>query len=344
MIWIRGDANKDIGMGHVMRCLTVAEVLRDRGEEVCFLLASEDAVPLLQKKGFSYLVLHSDYRQPEEELEQLEELLVAHTPALFLADGYFFTPAYYEVVGKHTKVACFEDMGQVDPKVDLLINYNIYADEALYPERHAKAYLCGAGYIPLREEFTRESAPDSMDIRETARKVLLTTGGADRYNLAGQILEYALEHPESSNLEYYVVSGAANHHLPVLQALENKYKNIHLCVAVEQMAELMKSCDVAITAGGSTMYELSAVGVPFVCFSFAENQQKLVDTYGENGWSAYAGNYLTREQTMIPEMIESIMTLVSDSGYRRRLSQNLRTLVDGKGAWRIAQALLNLCE
>ena len=340
MIWIRGDANKDIGMGHVMRCLTVAEALRGLGQEVCFVLASEDAVSLLQKKGFPYMVLHSDYRHPEEELQQLEELLEIQKPALFLADGYFFTSAYYEAVGKHTKVACFDDLGQADPKVNLLLNYNIYATEALYPGKNAGKYLCGVGFVPLRKEF----ADVTYEVQEEAKKVLLTTGGADKYNLAGQILECAMEHPEASKLEYYVVSGSANNHLPSLQALESKYENITVCVAVEQMADLMQSCDVAITAGGSTIYELSAVGVPFVCFSFAENQKSLVDTYGANQWSAFAGNYMQDGGAMVPQLIRTLVTLVSDFKQRKNLSETLRGLVDGNGAMRIAEEIMKICR
>ena len=340
MIWIRGDANKDIGMGHVMRCLAVAEALRDLGQEVCFVVASEDAVPLLQTKGYPFIVLYADYRQPEMELPRLEELLATHKPALFLADGYFFTSAYYETVSKYTKVACFDDLGQADPQVDLLINYNIYASEDCYKEHNAKKYLCGAAFVPLRKEFSHVP----YQVCEKATKVLLTTGGADKYNLAGQILEEAMGHPEASKLEYYVVSGRANHHLPSLQALENKYENITLCVAVEQMAELMKSCDVAVTAGGSTIYELSVVGVPFLCFSFAENQQKLVETYGANRWTDYAGNYLTDGNVMITDLTKKIVTLASDFKHRKQLSETLRGLVDGNGAMRIAQALTTLCK
>ncbi len=67
MIWIRADANQEVGSGHVMRCLSIAEALRRQGQQVCFLTADERAAGLLEARGMEFKALHSDYRCMEGE-------------------------------------------------------------------------------------------------------------------------------------------------------------------------------------------------------------------------------------------------------------------------------------
>ena len=74
MIWIRADANREIGTGHVMRCLSIAAALNKLGQQVCFLTADQGAAALLAAKGQAYRVLGSDYRRMEGELPILEKL------------------------------------------------------------------------------------------------------------------------------------------------------------------------------------------------------------------------------------------------------------------------------
>lgn len=96
MICIRADANKKIGMGHMMRCLSVAERLRRMGEQVCFLTADESAVALLQDRGYEVRVLHTDYFRMEEETKNLLEALEELAPHTVLIDSYFVTKSIWK--------------------------------------------------------------------------------------------------------------------------------------------------------------------------------------------------------------------------------------------------------
>lgn len=341
MIWIRADGGKEIGTGHIMRCLSIADALRQMGEQVCFLLADTAVVPILEKRMQPYRVLDSSWRNPETEFARLREMFKAGGGDVFLADSYFVTAEYLGRVREYMPVCYVDDMGIRDLPVDLLINYNIFADRAIYglgETEGSTAYLLGTEYAPLRREF--QGIP--YEVRKQARKVLLTTGGSDRYNLAGRILELALKDPVAGQMEYCVVSGAYNEYLPGLRLLESANENIHVYSNVECMWELMQSCDIAVTAGGSTMYELSAVGAPMICFSFVDNQERIVEGFRRRELVCYGGDYLAQGERMLAEVVENIARLRQSRELRARYSVRQRQLVDGKGALRIAGKLRDM--
>lgn len=343
MIWIRADANKEIGSGHVMRCLSVAAALQECGEEVCFIVADEGAEALLKDRGQAYRILHSAYDDMDGEWEQLDRLFQEQRPGLVLVDSYFATRDYLRRLRERVKTVYMDDVPRFAYPVDMVINYNIYGDSLPYMENAAEERqecLLGVAYAPLREQFQNSA----YEVRPKAENVLVTTGGSDKYNLAGQILESVLRDDRTGKLHYHVVSGAFNPHYPVLEALAEEHGNIHLYRNVSDMAGLMKRCDVAISAGGSTMYELCAVGVPTLCFSFVDNQEQIVATFLEKGLVAYGGNYLVEKEAFAGKVTKALAMLAGSVTLRQQYSQKERQLVDGQGVRRIAQALIHLAD
>lgn len=339
MIWFRADGGREIGMGHIRRCLSVSAALQELGGQTCFLVANDAAVSLLDAQGQDYRVLNSSWQNPEGELKTMLPMLRESGKGVFFADSYYVTAEYLRQIGELMPVCCMDDMGISGLPVDLLINYNIFATQSLYTMGDGKTnYLLGTKYAPLRREFQNAYQP----VREKAERILITTGGSDRYDLTGQILRNALQKPETKDLEYCVVSGPYNEHLPQLLEMERKYGNVHIYSNVTRMSELMQFCDIAVTAGGSTMYELCAVGVPILCFSFVDNQEKIVEEFRKRRIVRFAGNYLTQKEQMIPLLTEQIAALHDSVELRRSCSEKERELVDGQGAWRIAERLCKI--
>ncbi len=339
MIWIRADANSEIGTGHVMRCLTVAKEMQKSGNEVCFILADEFPVKMLSDNKMSYKVLHTKYDRMEEELPLLCQWMEQDGPQLLLVDSYFVTKEYFEQIGRYTKVAYMDDFGHTEYPVDVLINYNIYGDKLPYRGNMTKEsvqLLLGTEYAPLREEFRNTGYLP----RKEAEHVLVTTGGSDKYNLAGLIVEKAMKNAKLCGLHYHVVSGIFNQNAEFLKRLEVTYANVHVYQNVTDMAELMKRCDVAITAGGSTMYELCAVGLPMIAFSFVENQEKQIETFVEKEIIGFGGNYREQQELMTEDVLRCLLSLVSSYEERKKYSERGKHVVDGQGAHRIVDKLL----
>ena len=382
MVVIRADANSKIGMGHVMRCLSVADALLKRGEEVLFVTADDTPVPLLTKKGIPYRVLHTDYADMEAELPELlavlrELTLRAESPEMvlpqmpsqgaespdaalaqkntsILVDSYYVTEKYLAALKKRITTIYMDDIYAFSYPVDMLINYNIYGEEMGYEKDAAFAdtkLLLGTEYVPLREEFSAGAgyvqsrkvlSLGAANVTPAADGgILITTGGSDSFNLAGQLLMEAMKYDALKEKEYHVVSGSLNPHIGELQALAQKHENIHIHCNVTNMAELMAESEVALSAGGSTLYELCAMGVPVIAFSFAENQERLVQTFVKRGIAQYGGNYRTDGNKMIQNTIAGLETLLEDENLRTEYREKARTLVDGKGAGRIAEAILS---
>ena len=309
MVVIRADANSKIGMGHVMRCLSVVDALVKCGEEVLFVTADDTPVPLLTKKGIPYRVLHTDYADLEAELPKLWEVLrelpqgaespeaaLAQKNTSILVDSYYVTEKYLAALKKRITTIYMDDIYAFSYPVDMLINYNIYGEEMGYEKDAAFAdtkLLLGTEYVPLREEFSAGAGyvqsrkklspgaenvmPETERLLQTAGQgrmaadggILITTGGSDSFNLAGQLLMEAMKYDALKEKEYHVVSGSLNPHIGEQQALAQKHENIHIHCNVTNMAELMAESEVALSAGGSTLYELCAMGVPVIAFSFA---------------------------------------------------------------------------
>lgn len=380
MVVIRADANSKIGMGHVMRCLSVADALLKRGEEVLFVTADDTPVPLLTKKGVPYRVLHTDYADMEAELPKLwnalselpqgpgvPEAALPQRNTFILVDSYYVTEKYLAALKKRITTIYMDDIYAFSYPVDMLINYNIYGEEMGYEKDAAFAdtkLLLGTEYVPLREEFsagagyaqsrkelsaeTENVTPAEDRLHQTAEQgrtadggILITTGGSDSFNLAGQLFMEAMKYDALKEKEYHVVSGSLNPHIGELQALAQKHENIHIHCNVTNMAELMAESEVALSAGGSTLYELCAMGVPVIAFSFAENQERLVQTFVKRGIAQYGGNYRTDGNKMIQNTIAGLEKLCGDEALKTEYRRKALQLVDGRGAERIAEALLS---
>lgn len=338
---IRADGNAGIGGGHLMRCMTIAKAAADRTgnrDGVCFFCADGDGAEMARAHGFRAQTLHTDYRDPEMELPVWERLWAAADKAaedgVILVDSYYVTDAYLRTLRTYGRVYLMDDMQNHAYPVDGLINYNVFADRVRYNALYSgekTQLLLGEAYVPLRRQF--------KDVEYgTARRVqnvLITTGAGDADNLAGAVLDI-IERPE---LQYHVLVGRFSPHFEEWRRRAREKSNLQVHYDVQDMAGLMKRCDLAVTAAGSTVYELAAVGVPLICFSYAENQELLAEYIGRKHIAGYAGAWhLDAGRTA--ERIRLLFDgLCEDAHKRQGFCAAERALVDGRGAERLAAAL-----
>lgn len=342
MYIIRADGNTVIGMGHVMRCLSVADALRERGIMPIFLLADNACQDMIQERGHQVHVLGTDYRNMESELPLIRTFLEAAPKKqqrhVILVDSYQVTQTYYKELGKLAGVACLEDMGEAYP-VDLLINYNIYAPSLHYNDKITHATLLGTRYQPLREEFQQNIV---YSVRDKITDVMITTGGGDALFATKAFMECFLKCEELKDLRYHIVSGPFNTHAQELHWLYDARENVEVHEHVSCMKELMRQCDVILSATGSTIYEVSALGVPLIAFYFAANQQQGAERLSEITSVINCGNFAEKPQETVEMAKKTLLRCLKDRSYREALYREERQLVDGRGAARIAAALEEL--
>ncbi len=345
MTGIRVDGNNQIGLGHIMRCLTIAKALKKQGEDVLFILADETCCGLIEGNGFARCVLNSDYSDLEKETDELLSVLKKHKINRLLLDTYFVTPYYLETLREELVTFYIDDVGAFDYPVNMLINYNIFAKQGHYPytcgptDEHAYAgartvLLAGAAYAPVRDEF-KEYAKDT---RREVKDIFLSLGGSDAYNLSCKIIRRILPF---GKWNIHVVCGPFNGFKDELRALAEENSCIFVYENVKEMWKLMSQCDMAVSAAGSTMYELSVSGLPVITFSFVENQRKIAEGFADREAAVSAGHYCPAGETEFLDRLEGLIgELAEDYDLRRKLAGNASAGIDGKGASRIAKAIL----
>lgn len=350
MLLIRADANKKIGLGHVMRCLTIAEAAEKTGMKTLFLIADDSAEELLKERGQAYCILHTDFADMESELSVLFETVALNksvSETVLLVDSYQITETYMQELkkwlsGQNIRLALMEDYGDVPYQVDVLINYNIYGVDFDY-ENNAPETLLGCRYMPLRQPFVQQK----YEIRKQVKQLLITTGGSDSYRIGVQLVKQLLEKCFLENEEciVHVVCGKFSESREELLEMAQQKKNIIVHTDVKEMWELMAKCDLAISAAGTTLYELCAIGVPTICFSFADNQILPGTAFAKYTPMYYAGDYEKDKEAMFTAILEKVREMCNmPETERRNVSNRLKEIVDGKGAERIVAGLLGQSE
>lgn len=342
MFFIRADANEVIGTGHVMRCLSIAEEIKRRGEETTFITADKYSEQMIASRGFLVICLQSIWNDLNQEIDILVQVIKSQQISLLLIDSYFVTERYLSEIEKYTKVAYIDDLDSFLYPVDYLINYNMYAEQLNYPIRYAAAgyktrFFLGCSYVPLRKEFMNIKRV----IRPHVEKVLITSGGTDYYNITGCILEKLSHQLWMQRVQFDVILGMFNCYKADLEKKWMKYKNIHLLNNVSNISDYMKECDIAITAGGVTTYELCAYGLPSIMYTLADNQLEIARTVSDRKIMPWVGDIRENMQDCLEKIIQNVNWYMEDFDERRYRSMRMQEVVDGKGCERLAEIL---CE
>lgn len=311
-----------------MRCLAIANGLKKAGQTPLFIVADDNSEQLLHPSGYQIINLHTQWDMLDSEIPQITAVLRQHTISKLIVDTYFVTETYLSALEDVCPVIYIDDLNLFRYPVSVVVNYNIYAFDIPYEEiyRGTKTkLLLGPQYAPLREEF------QNIDpcVRNTVQRILITVGGSDIYNIAGKILHRITTDERFSGIEFHVVAGRLNPYIVELQEIAEVNPLIHIHQNVTEMAKLMLSCDLAVTAGGSTMYELCACGVPSVCFSLADNQLMNVQAFSEKRIVPSAGDMRVNEVECISNIIEFLCELLEGKEKREIQSSLMRRVTDG---------------
>lgn len=339
MFYIRADANSEIGSGHVMRCLAIANALRNKHIESVFITADDNSVELIKSYGYQIIILHSNWKNLDEEVQKLVELISQKKIECLLIDSYFISEDYLEKIRLCTKIIYLDDINKFIYPVDILINYNIYANIKIIKEYYTQTktkLLLGCEYAPLREEFRNKK----VELKKKVTKILITTGGTDTYNMAGHILQFLNKKDEFDKVSFYIVVGSYNRHIAHLEEISKQYGNIILHRHVTEMSKLMTECDIAVSAGGTTLYELCSCAIPAISFSFADNQLDAVKEFNRQDIIYYAGDTRVDMTSCLCRIEERLKQLILDYELRKKLSERMSSLVDGLGSGRIADEII----
>jgi spore coat polysaccharide biosynthesis predicted glycosyltransferase SpsG len=255
-----------------------------------------------------------------------------------IVDGYQFGAAYRQAVnGGGWRTLVVDDEGLAGRyEEDIVLNQNFHASESLYANRGERTrLLLGAQYALIQRDFFRWRG-GGRENPPIARRILVTMGGGDLNNVTLKVVE-ALCLVSIGQMEARVAIGGANpHYDSVLEAAGRGGPSIRVQTDIGDMGEAMVWADIAVTAGGSSIYELAFLGTPFIMITTAENQKPVQRAITRLG----AGLCLGWHDGLSPERIAGqIETAAFSQSARGSLVERMSELVDGHGAARVTQAM-----
>lgn len=337
MIFIRADSNPTIAGGHIMRCLAIAKKLIEKGEQVCFLIADDNPEIVLNDSGVRYINLHSDWQNLMSDTEKVKMLLIENPNSVLLIDTYQITYKYVEELKPYASIAYLGSKKEFLGPLNLLINYSTDIDLDFYKKEYTQntLLLLGPSYAPLRQEFQNIT----HEYKKHIERLLLTTGNTDKEGIIDDILQRLLHVLDEQHIVADVVIGRMFWNKDILHKKYDSCKNTFLHEDVKSMSSLMERCDLAISANGTTVYELSAMGIPIISFAMVEEQVRSAEALQKLGVIDYCGRSYIEKEAVIFYMVRRLKHYIENNDELINLAERAHDLIDGNGCQKIVEAI-----
>jgi len=339
----RCDGAAHIGLGHVMRCLALADGLRRNGySNITFVSKDYDNKVLAKIRSHDFKVdeipRHADLR---EDLGRVMGLVRDNNGAIVITDSYEIDFHYLrELKNRNVFLICIDDLARIHFPSDVVLNQNLYALEENYSVEPYTKLLLGPQYALLRREFS-ERCVALPSVREKVKSILVTMGGSDLYRQTSKVVS-ALSGINSlirDKVMVQVVVGIGHNHSQLSFFDGGENCQLKVVTGPDNLLQLMTEADLAICAGGSTCYELACLGIPAITMSLADNQRKIAERLSKEEVSVYLGYY---QEVSAEDITHAVELLMENYEKRRKMSAQGRNLVDGQGVGRVVKEITQL--
>jgi len=316
---IRCDASPALGAGHAMRCLALAE------QADAALFAMRKGASLIANRGYSSESLGSDHAD-------FATIARREQPDWIVVDLGTAEEGMLAKLVQIAPVLRMDDSGFTQPtSATLILNPNVGVEPRDYPGVAPAQLLLGPRYVLLRKTFTAVARG-----RSSTASVFVGFGGSDSPNLTLRVISL-LAPLNEFRLE--VAVGPKNIHKTAIASIAGKYSNVVVHIDSPDLAAIMASCELALTASSGMLWELMAVGTPVLAFAIADNQRRNLGWLGQNsvgkalGWHADVSD---------KQIVTATRQALNDAQWRKTVAQQGGRLVDGRGAARVLEKLASL--
>ena len=358
----RVDASLQMGTGHVMRCLTLADLLQREGVE-CHFVCREHPGHLLEvvsRRGHAVHRLPLDAQAPaaaherqtahagwlgahwQTDLQHTAEVVRSVQPQWVVVDHYALDAAWERQLKRAgCRILVVDDLADRPHDCDMLVDQTVGRQPAAYQGLVPRGcrLLTGAHHALLRPEFGR-MRPESLSRRRArlaVQHVLVTMGGVDQHNVAVKVLRSLDECALPEGAHVTVVMGRTAPWLAqVREQAAGMRCPVQVLVDVQDMAQLMASCDVAIGAAGSTSWERCCLGVPTLMLVLADNQRAVAAALEAEGAAVVLGDPDTG-----PPRIAAALEMLRDPARLGAMIERAGAVTDGRGAETVLRFMLD---
>jgi len=332
----RVDSSTQMGLGHLMRCLSLADELKKQNHNITFICRelNGNSIELAKYKHTVITLPKNENFQSDDfylkwlgatqdiDAKQTIEKLPENTDCL-IVDSYSLDEKWHKQLRPFVKkIIVIDDLADRKFDCDILLNQNLGAKKQDYQGKKPKdcQLLLGCEYALLRPEFS-ELRADALEKRKNTKKIkniIISLGGSDKDNLTYDALQNI-----SNDFNVVVVLGNASPHNQMIQNYAQG-NNIKVIINADNMAELMSNADLAIGAGGSTSWERCCLGLPTLLFVTADNQKPIAVNLEKLG-----------AVKIIDNLKYDLETLVDNFSLWKKMSKKAQDICDGLGAKRI---------
>lgn len=323
-VGIRADGCPDMGFGHLARTGGLAQELASRGHTVVYLTATPTHVHNFVPGPVSVVQLSNPGDGKEcAEVVQLEALDVVVT------DSYNVNTQYQILLSKIVDVlVVIQATAKYELSCDVLVNGHLFAQDVRYEYRGNEPTWClGPDYLVLREEFNRIAGKQAR-WRDEPERALIIMGGGDVNNTTPAAVRAFDGH--DLGIDVIVGPGYSNRD-EIRNAVETTECAFTIHNEPSNLPELMFDADFAVSALGTTVYELIATNTPLLGLSSVENQNRIAQMVQQHDLGIVVDS--------LTELREGIENYVTDTRFRRTVFRQYRDLVDGKGTQRVVNSI-----
>lgn len=325
IILFRTNAGRNIGFGHLLRCISFAEAMRTHGF-TCKFMVNREAENFLQKYGFDNIFSEGF---DGEDLKMILDLKAD----IVVFDSYLADSKYLEQLAVEHFLVQFDDNNDIYGEIsaDILINGNIHAGDLNYVSKKKRTrFLLGPEYLVMKSEYWN---PESSD--ESEKSLLITTGGADFFDLMPKFLEALEKFPLKKRV--IVGPGFSESQIRKLEILSAKIADCELIFKPSSLKDYIAHSSIVLSASGSTIYEILSMKCLPVIFTLADNQRMIAKKL-ENFGITNLGWHENIDFEKLPEIIQR-ETDIKEA--KKNDLAELFSKFDGKGAMRTAKVIID---
>ena len=343
LLLIRADASAQIGVGHVMRTLALAQEWRDTVGPVTFACSQlpSELFERLIEEHIGFAEIRSTSGTECDALETLDLATETSADAL-VVDGYTFRQKYHDVIEKFRGATLvLDDYGHLlSYKTDFVLNQNLGVNAVRYSERADRTQLLlGPQYALIRQELLNNNYLTRGRDGSIAR-ILVTLGGSDPDNITEKVAR-ALLWLDDPDISFRIVVGASYVHHAQLLAVVSGDSRFEVIRSARNMAEQYAWADLVVAAGGSSNWEMCCYSLPRLLVVIAENQVPISAELQRAGIAVNLG----WGRDFSPAVLqESIRKMQLNPDWVRGCGRQAGAIVDGKGAARVTSELLKCVE
>jgi len=323
-IVFRTNGGKNIGLGHIYRCLSLAKAIKNENEKVeITFISNKESSELIQKNNYKFI---GSNKFDEDDIRQIKK----QKPDIIIFDSYLADDEYLKQLKEIAKLIIFDDNNDIynSEIPDRIINGNIHTKKLNYSNK--EKHFLGPNYLVMREEYWYDN--DKTEKSKQKEKILMITTGGTDFN---KIMIKFIQSLKELKMNKKIIIGPV-YEKEYIQKIEKELENddnYELIYKPKSLKKYIQSSDYVLTAAGSTIYEILTLNKTPIIYTLADNQ-KLIAKELENYGVFNIGYY---NEIKYSELKKEIEEIINEENTKIK---ELFNLFDGQGAKRIAKEII----